>query len=303
MPPPDPRPTEPWRRPLFWAELFAVGNVAFLGVDIAMAHAVNAFAEPPEWAPIAFSIAGTLALLAAIVLAGPLPPPADAPGARERLARMLGLAVGWGAIAVGVAGLVFHLEGSFFAEQTLKNLVYTAPFVAPLAYTGVGLLILLNRMTPSDDIAWGRWVCLLAGGGFLGNFVLCLADHAQNGFFHPAEWIGVIAAAFAVGFLLAAIVSPENRPLLRLTALVMLIQVAVGIVGLALHARGNLASPMPTFREKFLYGSPIFAPMLFADLAILALIGLWAMGLVAAPRAGDSAHSADPLAFPTHGKP
>src|SRR5271157_5447255 len=49
-------------------------------------------------------------------------------GWRQRLARTIGLAVGWGSIAVGIAGLLWHLEGDFFQEQTIKNLVYTAPF-------------------------------------------------------------------------------------------------------------------------------------------------------------------------------
>src|SRR3954454_21361988 len=63
-------------------------------------------------------------------LAGEGPP-------RRRLARALGLAVGWGAVAVGVAGLLYHLDSAFFDELTLKNLVYTSPFAAPLANTGV----------------------------------------------------------------------------------------------------------------------------------------------------------------------
>ena len=49
-------------------------------------------------------------------------------------------------MVVGVAGLVLHLDSHFFAEQTIKNLVYTAPFAAPLVYAGVGLLLILNRM-------------------------------------------------------------------------------------------------------------------------------------------------------------
>ena len=119
----------------------------------------------------------------------------EAIGWRRRLARGIGLAVGWGSIAVGIAGLLWHLSGDFFQEQTLKNLVYTAPFAAPLAYTGLGLLLILDRMVDARSLEWSRWVILLAAGGFVGNFVLSLADHAQNGFFYPSEWIGVVAAA------------------------------------------------------------------------------------------------------------
>ena len=32
---------------------------------------------------------------------------------------------------------------------------------------------------------WAQWMLLLALGGFVGNFVFSLTDHAQNGFFNP----------------------------------------------------------------------------------------------------------------------
>jgi hypothetical protein len=268
-------------RPLFWAELFLINNVAFLAVDIAIAHAVNAFAHPAEWVPIGCSVIAVLLLVVAMAIGGPLPvtagkEEAGAVGARRRLARRLGFLAGAGCIVVGVAGLLWHLNSAFFARQTLKNLVYTAPFVAPLAYTGVGLLAILNRMVDDFTEEWGRWVILLAGGGFVGNFVLCLADHAQNGFYYRAEWAGVIAAAAAIGILTGVLLVPDNPPLRRLAGLVMFVQIGVGVAGSLLHTRGNLSSAMPTLWERFLYGSPVFAPLLFADLALLALLGLWA---------------------------
>ncbi len=32
-----------------------------------------------------------------------------------------------------------------------------------------------------------------------------------------------------------------------------------------------------SIRDNFIYGAPVFAPLLFANLAILALIGIWEM--------------------------
>src|SRR3954469_17794959 len=147
-------PTRWWADPLTYAELFALNNVAFLAVDIATAHAINAFAHRVEWVPVAFSVAASAVLVLAMLLGGIRPTlPGDEAegrlGARQRLARRLGLAVGWGAVAVGGAGLLFHLESQFFRDATLKNLVYSAPFVAPLSYTGVGLVLLLDRMVDS----------------------------------------------------------------------------------------------------------------------------------------------------------
>jgi hypothetical protein len=262
-------------------ELFLVANLAFLAVDIALAHEVNAFRHRAEWVPIAFSPAASAALLLAMGIGGPVPtlPQRERGGPgepRRRLARWLGLVVGWGAIVVGVAGLIFHLESAFFQEQTLKSLVYSAPFAAPLTYTGLGLLILLDRMVDAETDEWARWVVFLAAGGFGGNFVTTLADHAQNGFFVPSEWVGVAASALAVGTLVALVVVPDNRPLLLLSLAVMGVQVAVGLLGFYLHARGNLARPAASSWERFIDGAPVFAPLLFVDLAVLAVLGLWA---------------------------
>ena len=270
-----------WANPLIWLEWFLVANVAFLAVDICLAHAVNAFAHRAEWIPVGFSLAGTLLLLAAIGIGGSVPalPGQQGTGSqagRKRFARLIGLAVGWGAILVGIAGLLWHLDGDFFQQQTIKNLVYTAPFVAPLAYTGLGFLILLDRMVDASGLEWARWVILLAAGGFVGNFVLSLADHAQNGFFYPTEWIGVVAGALAVGFLIANVVVFDNPTLLVMNLVLMILQMVVGVLGFALHAIGNLKPSVGSLWDRFIFGAPIFAPLLFADLAILGILGLWA---------------------------
>lgn len=278
-------PSRWWADPLAYIELFAAGNIAFLAVDIGLAHAVNAFAHPAEGIPIGFSLVAPVILCAAMLIGGLRPMPANHGLAATRLARALGLTVGWGAIVVGIAGLILHLDSAFFEEQTLKNLVYTAPFVAPLAYTGIGLLLLLNRMTDAHSVTWARWVVLLALGGFVGNFVLTLADHAQNGFFQPSEWIGVIASACAVSSLCAVLVVYDNRPLVLLAAAVMVLQVVVGLVGFFLHVAADLRAPHASLAHRFLYGAPVFAPLLFADLATLAALALWS---VARTQSGSS---------------
>ena len=117
----------------------------------------------------------------------------------------------------------------------------------------------------------------MALGGFLGNFVLTVADHAQNGFFRPEEWVAVVAAAAAVGGLCAALSVPANRPLLVLVGFIMIVQVGVGVFGFLLHVLANLRAPLGTLWERFLYGAPAFAPLLFADLAILGLLALAAL--------------------------
>jgi len=258
-----------WRSPLrVWlVEIFVFGNLAFLAVDIYLAHRVNDFAHPAEWIPIYFSATVPLLLIPGILNRRHNDP----------MSRKAGFVVGVSSILIGLAGLLLHLHGSFFHAQTLKALVYTAPFAVPLSYAGVGLLLLLNRMEPGGSPEWGPWVTFLAMCGFVGNLALSLCDHAQNGFFAKTEWISVVASAFAVSFLLVAIVRQLDRPLLLVCVFVMGLQIVVGLLGFALHATADLHGPADSIRDNFIYGAPVFAPLLFANLAILALIGLWEM--------------------------
>ncbi|MCA9727999.1 MAG: hypothetical protein R3E12_13915 [Candidatus Eisenbacteria bacterium] len=253
-------------RPVF-VELFAIGNLAFLTLDVFIAHSINAFHYPIERIPVGFGVAGAAVLLIGLVM--------DAFDLRRAVTRWAGYLVGWASILVGVIGLFLHLRSSFFELQTLSSLVYTAPFAAPLSFAGLGFLVLLNRQVSRDSVAWGQWVLFFAWGGFVGNLVLSLADHAQNGFFDPREWIAVAASACAVGFVLLAMLRPRDRLLLDVTFGVLILQVVVGGLGFVLHLRADLREPGPDFFQDILFGAPPFAPLLFADLAALAALGLW----------------------------
>ena len=244
-------------------EIFALFNLAFLAVDVYMAHSANEFAVELEWVPVVFSAVAPLLLIPAVV--------------RRTWSRGLGwwtgLVVGAGSVLIGVAGMLLHLESTFFVHRTLESLVYAAPFVAPLSYAGIGLLLILNRIEHAD---WGRWVVFLAFAGFVGNFGLSLLDHAQNGFFDPAEWIPVVAAGFGAAFLGVSAAADRDRTILEWTLGVMGIQVVVGLLGFGLHLAASLGDTGPTLWYKLIYGAPIFAPLLFPNLALLAAIGLWA---------------------------
>jgi len=264
------------RRPWPLTEAFAIANLGFLAADVFIAHSVNAFANRAEWIPVAFSLAAPVVLIAAAALHRRAP----------RTAHGLGLIVGWCALGVGIAGMLLHLESHFFQQESVRNLVYTAPFIAPLAYSGLGLLLIMNRMVERETREWALWVIVLALGGFVGNFGLTLADHAQNAFYDPLEWLAVAASALAVGFLCVIVFAPANAILLRSAIAVLLLEFAVGVLGFALHIRADLAVPGRSLWEQFLYGAPLFAPMLFPNLALLAAIGVWALW-PAAPRPGS----------------
>jgi hypothetical protein len=268
-----------------WLDGFVLINLAFLGPDIYLAHSTNLFRSPWEYVPLYFSLAAPGVLVAAMV-------------AREalgwvRVGVALGHAVGWAAVAVGVVGLILHLGSRFFREMTLASLVYTAPFAAPLAYTGIGLLAIMNRMVDPETAEWPLWVLLLALGGFAGDFIFSLADHAQNGFFHATEWVPVVSSALAVGFLAVPFLVRVGRGYLAVCAGVLAVQVAVGVLGFYYHTSADLKGPAPEMLDNFVYGAPALAPLLFPNHVLLTCIGLWVLRRhVPAPAAAKPAERA-----------
>lgn len=253
--------TQDFRRWLL--EFFALNNLAFLAVDIYLAHSYNDFALGTEWIPFVFSIVGTVVLLPQLVKSFWGHP----------FGRLSGILIGATSVAVGLAGFLFHLESQFLARGDLMSLVYSAPLAAPLAYCGIGMLFLLNRLEVRQS-EWGAWVIFMAAGGFFGNFALTLLDHAQNGFFHMTEWIAVASSAFAWSFLIIATTRLANRKFLKLSAWIMLVQIIVGAAGAVLHLEANADGVSESIWDNFVYGAPIFAPMLLCDMALLGLLGL-----------------------------
>ena len=256
------------RRPRTWVEVFVLFNLGGLAPDIFLAHSVNAFHSRAEYTPLIFSLAAPMLLLPAL---GALATGRMTPW------RWLGFLVGGTAILIGITGLVLHLQSQFFQECTLASLVYAAPFAAPLAYTGLGSLLLMNRMLADEETEWAQWVVFFALGGFAGNFIFSLTDHAQNGFFHRTEWIPVISSGVAVGFLIIPVVQKADRAFSRLCGFVMLAQAAVGALGFGFHALADWHKIGGNLFQRVVHGAPIFAPTLFCDLAVLAGIGLWVL--------------------------
>lgn len=268
-----------WRQPELWVEAFAILNTGFLAFDIYIAHSVNQFRNRAEYIPLLFSATAPLFLIFALTQRK----------RRRILWKILGHLVGWSAIVVGLTGMILHLGSSFFYERTIRSLTYAAPFAAPLAYTGLGFLLVLNRMVDSESVEWARWVLLFTVGGFVGNFVFSLTDHAQNGFFFAVEWVPVWASAVAIGFLCVPLLMRVSRTFINLSAAVLILEAGVGLWGFVLHTMHNLRGPSVDALNNFIYGAPPMAPLLFPNLMVLGMIGLWQLrhsdgseGLVAA---------------------
>lgn len=254
-----------WNQPQLWVEAFATANLGFLVFDIYLAHSMNQFRNRAEYVPLLFSASAPVVLLLALAQRT----------RRPLLWNILGQIVGWAAIAVGIAGVIFHLESHFFLERTIRSLTYSAPFAAPLAYTGLGLLLVMNRMVDSRSAEWAQWVLLLTLGGFFGNFIFSLTDHAGNGFFRQVEWVPVVASAIAVGFFITPLIVRVSRRFLDLCALVLALEAFVGVWGFILHAASNLRGPSIHAFVNFINGAPPLAPLLFPNLAVLGLISVF----------------------------
>ncbi len=225
-------PTERWwDDPQLWLEAFAILNIGFLTFDIYMAHSVNEFRNRNEYIPLFFSAIAPLVLLVALWF-------------RQRspiLWKILGHVVGFSAVLIGLTGVILHLDSHFFDERTLRSLTYSAPFAAPLAYTGLGFLLIMNRMVDADSVEWAQWVLLFTLGGFIGNFTFSLADHAANGFYFPLEWVPVVASAIAVGFLAVPLVMRVSRTFIDLCAADFAAGSSRGIVGFPVARRSQSA--------------------------------------------------------------
>ena len=259
-----------WKQPVLWVEGFVTLNIAFLTFDIYLAHSVNQFRRPAEYIPLIFSALAPCVLVVAL-----------GQWRRRRVLWVtLGQLVGWSAILVGLTGVILHLRSHFFLERTLRSLTYSAPFAAPLAYAGLGFLLVMNRMVDTDSVEWAQWVVFLTLGGFFGNFVFSLTDHAQNGFFYSVEWVPVVASAFAVGILAVPLVMPVSKRFIELSAAILMLEAVVGIWGFWLHASSNLRGPSIHMFDNFIYGAAPIAPLLFPNLMVLGTIGLWQLSVL-----------------------
>src|SRR5262249_52386733 len=152
----------PWRRDhQLWIELFVLLNFAALVLDIFLAHSQNQFRRQAEYIPLWFSAAAAASLAAVVPLRRTWP----------AVWRDVGHLIGWLSIVVGLAGVIFHLDSRFFEERTIRSLTYAAPFAAPLAYAGLGLLLIANRLVDPEAPEWPPAILLLGLGRVLPNLM------------------------------------------------------------------------------------------------------------------------------------
>jgi hypothetical protein len=83
-----------------------------------------------------------------------------------------------------------------------------------------------------------------------------------------------------VGFLIVLFLGEESTRYAKWCALVLALQIVVGIAGFTLHALADLRGSSPSFVQNVIHGAPPFAPLLIPNIALLGLLGLLALDRV-----------------------
>jgi hypothetical protein len=235
--------------------IFCALNFFLIAVDIQLAHQIsNVRYDIASTAPMMSAVAGLVVVIAS-AFAGRFP---RLSVNLNRMAASLG-------IILGLSGGWFHIA-KFLELKTVSSLVYSAPFAAPLILCGIALVVMSASEPSLSEPTRKRFSSLLVSGFFAGNFVLALLDHAQNGFYHPAEWLPVAVSAFGAAVWLGSAIA--DHPLLgRLIIFAGVVSGLVGLLGLWFHVAPLL--PLGSMSDAVLQRVPLTAPMLMLDAWIL----------------------------------
>lgn len=137
-----------------WLELFVLVNLLGLAPDIFLAHSTNSFRDWTEYVPLVYSIVAPWLLLLAIAALAFL--------ARMAAWRRLGGFVGWTSIAVGIIGLVLHLEitekrpNYARAQAAMKDLCSNCHGKSGIRRTVCGPLVLYRHRLAAGHEPDGR---------------------------------------------------------------------------------------------------------------------------------------------------
>lgn len=267
--------------------LLTAVNLLFLSLDIFLAHNTNNLVTPNEWIPIIFGLVGGVALLLAGVIA-----------LRNRpLATVMANIVFVGSIIVGGLGMIFHLGRTVLLSVPAGQvapagaLVWAPPVLGPFFFMLVGVLgisaawienptdsgqlLLLGNRRIRLPYAKTRAYFFIVALGILATVISSTLDHARGEFHNPWTWLPLIAGLFAVGVaLMMGLIERPGRGDIAVYFATMALLTAVGLVGALLHVNTNLIPRGAIVVERFLRGSPLLAPLLYANFALLGLVVL-----------------------------
>ncbi|RMF76818.1 MAG: hypothetical protein D6737_19395 [Chloroflexi bacterium] len=266
--------------------MLAAINQLFLGLDIYLAHSISGTITRTEWIPIVFGLsAGTILLFTGLIALGNRP-----------LATILANAVFIGSMIIGIVGVYFHLRRANlldtpFRLDSLSLLVWAPPFLGPFMFTIVGVLgisaawieeptdsgrlrLLRNRHVQMP-YSKTRAYFLIVGVGSLVTVISSALDHARVEFENPWVWLPLVVGIFAtVASVSIGSIEHPNRFDLTIYTIAMLWMIVTGVVGFVLHFDTNLIAEGSIVTERFIRGSPLLAPLLFANMGLLGLVVL-----------------------------
>lgn len=270
-----------------WMLLMAAINEIFLSVDIYLAHNINGTLTRNEWIPIIFGVtAGVLLLVAGLI------------ALRNRsLASILATVVLLGSITVGGLGIYFHLSRTLLLEDpsgvrpVVDALVWAPPFLGPLFFALVGVLGISAAWIESPPnsgrlrLPSNRYVqmpysktrayFLIVSLFILAATISSVLDHARINLENPWVWLPTIAGVFAVAVALSmGIIANPSRGDIAVYVATMLLLMVIAIVGFVLHVNTSLIPRGTIVVERFIRGSPLLAPLLFANASLLGLLVL-----------------------------
>jgi len=267
--------------------LMAAVNEIFLGIDTYLAHSISGTIRPYEWIPIGFGlIAGALLLVAGLIALR-----------RRPLASVIATVVLGASIIVGLLGAYFHLYRALLPNAlpgeriSVDLLVWAPPILGPLTFslTGLlgisaawveqpadsGVLLLSDRKRLALPYSKSQAYFFLVGLGSLATVISSVLDHARTGFVNPWLWAPTAVGIF--GTVIASYVGmlkDRQRADLMVFTAAMLLMIAVGLVGAALHVLEDLTASGAYVAERFIRGAPFLAPLLFCNMGSLGLFVL-----------------------------
>ena len=267
--------------------LMAAINLAFLGVDIYLAHDLDGTIKPYEWIPIIFAPVAAILLVAAGLVA-----------VRNRpLANSIATFVFFSCIVVGGLGSFFHLRYALLVDApagqqvSTSVLIWAPPLLGPLTFILIavlgisaawiedppdsGTLILLANRRMRMPLSKTRAYFFMIALFILATVLSSVLDHARTGFVNPWLWLPTFVGIFAIAVSWAmGFYAHLERGDLYTYLFAMSLLVVVGLVGTWLHVDHNLTGQGAVIGERFLRGAPFLGPLLFANMGALGVIVL-----------------------------
>jgi hypothetical protein len=267
--------------------LMAAINEIFLSVDIYLAHNINGTLTRNEWIPIFFGVtAGVLLLVAGLI------------ALRNRsVASILATLVLLGSIVVGGLGSYFHLSRTLLLEDptgarpVFDALVWAPPFLGPLFFALIGVLgisaawiesppnsgrlLLPGNRSVQMPYSKTRAYFLIVSLFILAATVSSVLDHARINLENRWVWLPTIGGVFAVAVTVSmGIIARPSRGDIAVYVATMLLLMAIGLIGFVLHVNTSLIPRGTIVVERFIRGSPLLGPLLFANVSLLGLLVL-----------------------------